>query len=107
MFKGYISIAAFILASTFASYSMAQTPTPEQIKMFQNLPADQQQALASKYGFSIPSSSSSNKSPYENPQVIKPRSESSGTISSNVEEEWLKKGEQKELKRFGLDLFSG
>ncbi|HIF5669708.1 TPA: SLBB domain-containing protein [Vibrio parahaemolyticus] len=107
MFKGYFSIAAFILASTFASYSMAQTPTPEQIKMFQNLPADQQQALASKYGFSIPSSSSSNKSPYENPQVIKPRSESSGTISSNVEEEWLKKGEQKELKRFGLDLFSG
>ncbi|HHX8335469.1 TPA: SLBB domain-containing protein [Vibrio diabolicus] len=107
MFKGFLSVAAFILASTFASYSMAQTPTPEQIKMFQNLPADQQQALASKYGFSIPSSSSSNKSPYENPQVIKPRSESSGTISSNVEEEWLKKGEQEELKRFGLDLFSG
>ncbi|MGU3813207.1 SLBB domain-containing protein [Vibrio diabolicus] len=107
MFKGYFSVAAFILASTFASYSMAQTPTPEQIKMFQNLPADQQQALASKYGLSIPSSSSSNKSPYENPQVIKPRSESSGTISSNVEEEWLKKGEQEELKRFGLDLFSG
>ncbi|MCR9654824.1 SLBB domain-containing protein [Vibrio parahaemolyticus] len=107
MFKGYFSIAAFILASTFASYSIAQTPTPEQIKMFQNLPADQQQALASKYGFSIPSSSSSNKSPYENPQVIKPRAESSGAVSSNIEEQWLKKGEQKELKRFGLDLFSG
>ncbi|MCS0062822.1 SLBB domain-containing protein [Vibrio parahaemolyticus] len=107
MFKGYFSIAAFILASTFASYSIAQTPTPEQIKMFQNLPADQQQALASKYGFSIPSSSSSNKSPYENPQVIKPRAESSGAVSSNIEEQWLKKGEQEELKRFGLDLFSG
>ncbi|ENO8973321.1 SLBB domain-containing protein [Vibrio parahaemolyticus] len=107
MFKGYFSIAAFILASMFASYSMAQTPTPEQIKMFQNLPADQQQALASKYGFSIPSSSSSNKSPYENPQVIKPRAESSGAVSSNIEEQWLKKGEQEELKRFGLDLFAG
>ncbi|HCH5602045.1 TPA: SLBB domain-containing protein [Vibrio parahaemolyticus] len=107
MLKGYFSIAAFILASTFASYSMAQTPTPEQIKMFQNLPADQQQALASKYGFSIPSSSSSNKSPYENPQVIKPRAESSGAVSSNIEEQWLKKGEQEELKRFGLDLFAG
>ncbi|EGR0290168.1 SLBB domain-containing protein [Vibrio parahaemolyticus] len=107
MFKGYFSIAAFILASTFASYSMAQTPTPEQIKMFQNLPADQQQALASKYGFSIPSSSSSNKSPYENPQLIKPRAESSGAVSSNIEEQWLKKGEQEELKRFGLDLFAG
>ncbi|HHF2884626.1 TPA: SLBB domain-containing protein [Vibrio diabolicus] len=107
MFKGYFSIAAFILASTFASYSMAQTPTPEQIKMFQNLPADQQQTLASKYGLSIPSSSSSNKSPYENPQVIKPRAESSGAVSSNIEEQWLKKGEQEELKRFGLDLFAG
>ncbi|MFH4401999.1 SLBB domain-containing protein [Vibrio diabolicus] len=107
MFKGYFSIAAFILASTFASYSMAQTPTPEQMKMFQNLPVDQQQALASKYGFSIPSSSSSNKSPYENPQVIKPRAESSGAVSSNIEEQWLKKGEQEELKRFGLDLFAG
>ncbi|NTU35359.1 SLBB domain-containing protein, partial [Vibrio diabolicus] len=107
MFKGYFSIAAFILASTFASYSMAQTPTPEQMKMFQNLPADQQQALASKYGFSIPSSLSSNKSPYENPQVIKPRAESSGAVSSNIEEQWLKKGEQEELKRFGLDLFAG
>ncbi|EMD78530.1 TPA: SLBB domain-containing protein [Vibrio diabolicus] len=107
MFKGYFSIAAFILASTFASYSMAQTPTPEQMKMFQNLPADQQQALASKYGFSIPSSSSSNKSPYENPQVIQPRAESSGAVSSNIEEQRLKKGEQEELKRFGLDLFAG
>ncbi|MGI2936852.1 SLBB domain-containing protein [Vibrio diabolicus] len=107
MFKGYFSIAAFILASTFASYSMAQTPTPEQMKMFQNLPANQQKALASKYGFSIPSSSSSNKSPYENPQVIKPRAESSGAVSSNIEEQWLKKGEQEELKRFGLDLFAG
>ncbi|EOX4446819.1 SLBB domain-containing protein [Vibrio alginolyticus] len=107
MFKGYFSIAVFILANTFASYSIAQTPTPEQIKMFQNLPADQQQALASKYGFSIPSSSSSNKSPYENPQVIQPRSEASGALSSNIEEQWMKKGEQEELKRFGLDLFSG
>ncbi|EPP5338612.1 SLBB domain-containing protein [Vibrio alginolyticus] len=107
MFKGYFSIAAFILASTFASYSMAQTPTPEQMKMFQNLPADQQKALASKYGFSIPSSSSSNKSPYENPQVIHPRTEASGAVSSNIEEQWLKKGEQEELKRFGLDLFAG
>ncbi|ELB1512014.1 SLBB domain-containing protein [Vibrio alginolyticus] len=107
MFKGYFSIAAFILASTFASYSMAQTPTPEQMKMFQNLPADQQKALASKYGFSTPSSSSSNKSPYENPQVIQPRTEASSAVSSNIEEQWLKKGEQEELKRFGLDLFAG
>ncbi|EGR2607932.1 MULTISPECIES: SLBB domain-containing protein [Vibrio] len=107
MFKGYFSIAAFILASTFASYSMAQTPTPEQMKMFQKLPADQQKALASKYGFSIPSSSSSNKSPYENPQVIQPRTEASSAVSSNIEEQWLKKGEQGELKRFGLDLFAG
>ena len=29
------------------------------------------------------------------------------TVSSNIEEQWLKKGEQEELKRFGLDLFAG
>lgn len=63
--------------------------------------------MASKYGFSIPSSSSSNKSPYENPQVIQPRTEASSAVSSNIEEQWLKKGEQEELKRFGLDLFAG
>nr|QFX78116.1 OtnA protein [Vibrio parahaemolyticus] len=104
MFKGYFSIAAFILASTFASYSMAQTPTPEQIQIFQNLPADQQQALASKYGISIPSGASSQPSSYQNPQVVEQRPVASSATEAKVND--AEKDEQG-LKRFGLDLFAG
>ncbi|EGQ9096449.1 SLBB domain-containing protein [Vibrio alginolyticus] len=107
MFKGYLSIAVCVLASMFASYSTAQTPTPEQIKMFQNLPADQQQALASKYGFSIPSGSSSQSTSYSNPQVMQPRPQSSGASSTELEKMWDAKKEDDELQRFGLELFAG
>ncbi|MFH0288656.1 SLBB domain-containing protein [Vibrio owensii] len=104
MLKGYFSIAACVLASVFAPFSHAQTPTPEQMQMFQSLPADQQQALASKYGISLPSGSSSQPSNYQNPQVIDPRPEVSNANHTN-QADAMKKDE--ELKRFGLDLFAG
>ncbi|EKO3850937.1 SLBB domain-containing protein [Vibrio harveyi] len=104
MLKGYFSIGACILASLFAPLTNAQTPTPEQIQMFQNLPADQQQALASKYGISIPSGSSSQPSSYQNPQVVEPRSIASSATEAKVND--AEKDEQG-LKRFGLDLFAG
>lgn len=104
MLKGYFSIATFILASLFASFSYAQTPTPEQMQMFQSLPADQQQALASKYGISLPSGSSSQPSSYQNPQVIVPRPEIS---NANPTDQVDLTEEDEELKRFGLDLFAG
>ncbi|MCS0209202.1 SLBB domain-containing protein [Vibrio alginolyticus] len=107
MLKGYFSIGACILASLFAPLTNAQTPTPEQIQMFQNLPADQQQALASKYGISIPSGVSSQPSSYQNPQVIEQRSAASSTVEAKANDsEDSEKGEQG-LKRFGLDLFAG
>lgn len=104
MFKGYFSIAACVMASVFASFSHAQTPTPEQMQMFQNLPAGQQQALASKYGISLPSGSSSQPSSYQNPQVIDPRPEMSNANQTNQADVTK---EDEELKRFGLDLFAG
>ncbi|MET2852548.1 SLBB domain-containing protein [Vibrio owensii] len=104
MFKGYFSIAACVLASVFAPFSHAQTPTPEQMQMFQSLPADQQQALASKYGISLPSGSSSQPSNYQNPQVIDPRPEVS---NANQTDKMDLAREDEELKRFGLDLFAG
>lgn len=104
MLKGYFSIAACVLASVFAPFSHAQTPTPEQMQMFQSLPADQQQALASKYGVSLPSGSSSQPSSYQNPQVIDPRPEVSNANQTN-QADVMK--EDEELKRFGLDLFAG
>lgn len=104
MLKGYFSIGACILTSLFAPFTNAQTPTPEQIQMFQNLPADQQQALASKYGISIPSGASSQPSSYQNPQVVEPR-----PIASSATEVKVTDSEKEEqgLKRFGLDLFAG
>ncbi|MFW9696718.1 SLBB domain-containing protein [Vibrio parahaemolyticus] len=104
MLKGYFSIGACILASLFAPLTNAQTPTPEQIQMFQNLPADQQQALAKKYGVSVPSGSSSQPSSYQNPQVIEQRPVASSATEAKVND--AGKGEQ-DLKRFGLDLFAG
>ncbi|MHA2826692.1 SLBB domain-containing protein [Vibrio harveyi] len=104
MLKGYFSIGACILASLFAPLTNAQTPTPEQIQMFQSLPADQQQALASKYGISIPSGASSQPSSYQNPQVIEQR-----PVASSANEVKVNDAEKDEqgLKRFGLDLFAG
>ncbi|EHW0693057.1 SLBB domain-containing protein [Vibrio parahaemolyticus] len=104
MLKGYFSIGACILASLFAPFSSAQTPTPEQIQMFQNLPADQQQALASKYGISIPSGTSSQPSSYQNPQVIEQRPVASSATEAKVNDS---EKDQQALKRFGLDLFAG
>lgn len=104
MLKGYFSIAACVLASVFAPFSHAQTPTPEQMQMFQSLPADQQQALASKYGITLPSGSSSQPSSYQNPQVIDPRPEVS---NANQTDKIDSAKEDEELKRFGLDLFAG
>ncbi|HHY0488955.1 SLBB domain-containing protein [Vibrio parahaemolyticus] len=104
MLKGYFSIGACILASLFAPFTYAQTPTPEQIQMFQNLPADQQKALASKYGISIPSGASSQPSSYQNPQVIEQRPVASSATEVKVNDS--EKDEQG-LKRFGLDLFAG
>ncbi|MCG7513130.1 SLBB domain-containing protein [Vibrio sp. MMH1-50] len=104
MLKGYFSIGACILASLFAPLTNAQTPTPEQIQMFQNLPADQQQALASKYGISIPSGASSQPSSYQNPQLVEQRPLASSAAEEKVD--GSEKGQQG-LKRFGLDLFAG
>ncbi|HGS5384462.1 TPA: SLBB domain-containing protein [Vibrio parahaemolyticus] len=104
MLKGYFSIGACILASLFAPLTSAQTPTPEQIQMFQNLPADQQQALASKYGISIPSGASSQPSSYQSPQVIEQRPVTSSATEAKVNDS---EKDDQGLKRFGLDLFAG
>ncbi|WP_423840088.1 SLBB domain-containing protein [Vibrio mytili] len=107
MLKGYFSIAVCVLASLFAPYTLAQNPTPEQLKMFQSLPAAQQQALASKYGITLPSGSSQSTS-YENPKVVEQRPEATNASAADSDQfDWLKPEEDQDLKRFGLDLFAG
>ncbi|WP_446291078.1 SLBB domain-containing protein [Vibrio vulnificus] len=93
-----------MMLSIGASLAFGQTPTAQQIEMFKNLPADQQQALASKYGISIPSGASSQPSSYQNPQVVEPRPIASSATEAKVND--AEKDEQG-LKRFGLDLFAG
>lgn len=103
MLKGYFSIAVCVLASMLAPYTLAQNPTPEQIQMFKSLPASQQQALASKYGISIPSESSQPDT-YQNPQVIEPRT----PVNDNEQNRKVnQKNQETGLKRFGLELFAG
>ncbi|MDV6253331.1 SLBB domain-containing protein [Vibrio sp. EA2] len=106
MLKGYFSIAVCLLASMFAPYTLAQNPTPEQLQMFKSLPADQQQALASKYGISIPSASSQSTN-YQNPQVIEPRNPANSSAQNGQLNQQGQPDQDEELKRFGLDLFAG
>ncbi|WP_423229918.1 SLBB domain-containing protein [Vibrio vulnificus] len=93
-----------MMLSIGASLAFGQTPTAQQIEMFKNLPADQQQALASKYGISIPSGASSQPSSYQNPQVVEQRPVASSATEAKVNDS---EKEDQRLKRFGLDLFAG
>ncbi|MGR2962882.1 SLBB domain-containing protein [Vibrio vulnificus] len=104
MYKRFYTLAFGMMLSIGASLAFGQTPTAQQIEMFKNLPADQQQALASKYGISIPSGASSQPSSYQNPQVVEPRPIASSATEAKVND--AEKDEQG-LKRFGLDLFAG
>ncbi|WP_413777573.1 SLBB domain-containing protein [Vibrio vulnificus] len=93
-----------MMLSIGAPLAFGQTPTAQQIEMFKNLPAGQQQALASKYGISIPSGASSQPSSYQNPQVVEPRPIASSATEAKVNDSAK---EDQGLKRFGLDLFAG
>lgn len=104
MYKRFYTLAFGMMLSIGAPLAFGQTPTAQQIEMFKNLPADQQQALASKYGISIPSGASSQPSSYQNPQVVEPRPIASSATEAKVND--AEKDEQG-LKRFGLDLFAG
>ena len=108
MHKGYYSLAVGVMASLFFSAAhAAPTPTAAQLQMFQNLPADQQRALASQYGVSLPSGGQQ-ATTYSNPQVMEARDNQSADDSDIQEKKQAsdaKKG--KNLKRFGLDLFAG
>ncbi|RZQ38840.1 OtnA protein [Vibrio vulnificus] len=104
MYKRFYTLAFSMMLSIGVPLAFGQTPTAQQIEMFKNLPADQQQALASKYGISIPSGASSQPSSYQNPQVVEQRPIASSATEAKVND--AEKDEQG-LKRFGLDLFAG
>ncbi len=106
MLKGYFSIAVCVLAGMFAPYTLAQNPTPEQIQMFQSLPADQQKALASQYGVSIPSTSTQTTS-YQTPKVMESRTPNDESVKIGQLNQRDQQNQSAGLKRFGLSLFAG
>lgn len=103
MFHGRFTFFSSLLLSLCAFSSYAQSPTPEQLRMFQNLPADQQQALARQYGITLPSINNSGVSqPLPTADIRAPRPD-------KAEQQQLNRQNQEkepELKRFGLDLFA-
>lgn len=102
MLKGYFPLFFLPLIVLFSLSVKAQSPTPEQIKMFQSLPEEQQQALASKYGLSFPNANGNSVKYIEAQSTVKPRPQQNETIKQ-------KNGASKgsDLRRFGVDLFSG
>ncbi|HHB1565867.1 TPA: SLBB domain-containing protein [Vibrio metschnikovii] len=103
MFHGRFIFFSSLLLSLFAVSSHAQSPTPEQLRMFQNLPADQQQALARQYGITLPNINNSGAS-----QPL-PTADIRTSRPDKAEQQPLNKQDQEkepELKRFGLDLFA-
>lgn len=96
--------ASMISVVAFSGTVSAQTPTPQQIEMFKQLPASQQQALAAQYGIPLPSSSGVTEG-YQNPQVMNERP------PQPVDAEQPKapkttENQQDELTRFGIELFA-
>lgn len=107
MYKGFYRIALGMLLSAISASSLAQSPTPQQLEMFKNLPAEQQQALAKQYGIALPSSASSQPSTYNEPNVIQPRPAVESEAKSSDSDTVPSSQPSKALTRFGLDLFAG
>ncbi|WP_217532921.1 SLBB domain-containing protein [Vibrio metschnikovii] len=102
MFHGR-SIFFSSLLALFAFSSHAQSPTPEQLRMFQNLPADQQQALARQYGITLPNTNNSGASqPLPAADIRTSRPDKADQQQPNKQDQ----EKEPELKRFGLELFA-
>lgn len=97
-----------VLGSLLSGFVQAQTPSAEQMAIFKNLPADQQQALAKEYGVTLPSdaSSSSSRQHIEEVEINKPRDEEDSEDKRKSEKEDDDKDGKEELSRFGVDLFA-
>lgn len=101
MSKGFFSLFTLLVFTFGSSLGYAQNPTPEQLQMFQSLPASQQQALAQQYGVNLPSASASASQPLPAVDIRSPRLE---PIKQEPKEH--EDSRKTELERFGLELFA-
>ncbi|EKO3714476.1 SLBB domain-containing protein [Vibrio metschnikovii] len=105
MFKGRFTLFAPLLLSVLAASAYAQSPTPEQLRMFQNLPASQQQALAKQYGISLPNGNGqATAQPLENIEIHTPRPELSAVKATQFSQQ--ADDTKPDIKRFGVKLFA-
>ncbi|MCE0493809.1 SLBB domain-containing protein [Vibrio salinus] len=105
MLKKYSILLLASILATPCSFA-AQTPTQEQIKMFQSLPKAQQQALAQQYGVTLPSSGNKNSQPISTPETQKPREENALSQDENSHGNVSQQQTPTQLKRFGVSLFA-
>ncbi|PNH80313.1 SLBB domain-containing protein [Vibrio diazotrophicus] len=108
MFKGLFSRVIVLWMMFYAPLLSAQSPTSQQIKMFQSLPEPQQKALAAQYGISLPSSGEHSDNKLETPELmqsrVKNQSEPVQDLSFDLPSNDGYSNE--EIKRFGLELFA-
>lgn len=107
---------ALLLLSVISSYSLALTPTSQQIEMFNSLSPEQKKALASQYGVSLDDLelNSAGREPankIEEPNVRATRDDISmfePSIPPNGHKSQSEtQGIDTTLKQFGYDLFEG
>ena len=110
----FIRFCSFFVLASCLFTSIAATPTPEQMRMFQQLSPEQQQkaleAFKSKNG-------TISDQPLMEPQVVAPRpvptdqtiekTLQEGVDKPSLEEEQEEKQVDQKLKQFGYDLFAG
>ncbi|MGC9423759.1 SLBB domain-containing protein, partial [Vibrio sp.] len=106
MFDRRFTFFSSLLLSLCAFSAYAQSPTPEQLRMFQNLPADQQAALAQQYGISLPKTGSNASQPLPMAEINTPRPEHTEDKAQPTSNQDQTNEDTTELTRFGLELFA-
>ncbi|MCL1096432.1 SLBB domain-containing protein [Shewanella gelidii] len=113
-------MATIAMWGMIALHAAAITPSPQMIEQFKALPKSEQQRLAKQYGVD-PSilSSGSRTTTIQNPEVVAPRKATNNVVDQSESEglnqatktkssvEALESKKEKQLKRFGYDLFAG
>lgn len=103
------ALGALVFACTsflLSGASVAANPTPQQIEQFKGLPRAQQEALASKYGISLPSSSGATAQPSPLPESSAAEPIATPVAVAQPQEKLTDSDVTAQLRPFGYDLFA-
>ncbi|MBL1277370.1 MAG: SLBB domain-containing protein [Ectothiorhodospiraceae bacterium] len=100
-----LSVALYGFLSVKASFAAPPTPTPEQLKVFQQLPAGQQQQLLKSISTTTPAKKAAL---LDMPTVVKPFTPNVTIAPVQTPPQQISKARPgKKIKPFGYDLFAG